>query len=436
MTIDVIYTSVYKKCPSGKIYTFRVNPLFRDILHDNDLVISPTYLTPMQVVDIRPDDNSFLKGDIAISELKINKVKRWSDDSKDTVCVWEIPYKECELGSGRKLIFKDIDPPLVENKPLPSNGPVTDSSLAAGINALLETAVGNGIEEIMKKVYPEIEQKIRDNFGFLPQVHKVVTDSNTVEIKEALHEKFDQVLAIVQENIPVYLTGKAGTGKNVLCKQIATVLDLDFYFTNAVTQEYKLTGFIDANGIYHETQFYKAFVNGGLFFLDEIDASIPETLVILNAAIANKYFDFPTGKIEAHPNFRVIAAGNTKGLGADNEYTGRYTLDEASLDRFAMIEIDYSLEIENNLSKGDKDLVSFAHVFRLITEEAGIKCLFSYRTIERIAKLKNCEHFTLQEVLRISLLKGLDVDDINVIKKELTGKGWESNSYTKALLAL
>lgn len=46
-------------------------------------------------------------------------------------------------------------------------------------------------------------------------------------------------------------------------------------------------------GNYQETQFFKAFTEGGLFMLDEMDASIPEVLVILNAAIANRYFDFP-----------------------------------------------------------------------------------------------------------------------------------------------
>ena len=76
--------------------------------------------------------------------------------------------------------------------------------------------------------------------------------------------------------------------------------------------------------------------------LDEMDASIPEVLVILNAAIANRYFDFPApiGYVEANPNFRVIAAGNTTGHGADFEYVGRNQLDGASLDRFAVVKID------------------------------------------------------------------------------------------------
>lgn len=106
------------------------------------------------------------------------------------------------------------------------------------------------------------------------------------------HECFDYVLQAVNTDIPVFLTGPAGCGKNYLCKQIAEALGLRFYFTNAVTQEYRLTGYKDANGIYHDTPFYNAFKYGGAFFLDEIDGSVPEALIILNAAVANRYFDF------------------------------------------------------------------------------------------------------------------------------------------------
>lgn len=238
------------------------------------------------------------------------------------------------------------------------------------------------------------------------------------------------MLKIVSLDIPVFLTGAAGTGKNVICKQVAKSLGLNFYFTNAVSQEYKLTGFIDANGKYQETQFYKAFTQGGLFFLDEMDASIPEVLVILNAAIANRYFDFPNGKVEAHPDFRVIAAGNTNGLGADNAYTGRYCLDRASLDRFALVDIDYSLEIEKSLCNGNMELIDFVHAFRKACSEAGIDCLCSYRTIERISKLENVFN-NLKEILNISLVKGLSDEDMKIICKRIidTNKDLVNNKY-------
>ena len=165
-------------------------------------------------------------------------------------------------------------------------------------NFMMKTIAEANTEEILSTIIPKIDARIKEVYGFLPEIHEVKTPTSTNTVKGTLHEKFDEVLQIVNLNIPVYLTGKAGTGKNVICKQVAEALGLDFYFTNAVTQEYKLTGFIDANGVYQKTQFYEAFTRGGVFFLDEMDASVPEVLIILNAAIANGYFDFPIGKLK------------------------------------------------------------------------------------------------------------------------------------------
>lgn len=300
-------------------------------------------------------------------------------------------------------------------------------------NAMMKVIADASASQIFDTVMPKIDARIKEVYGFLPEIHEIKTPTETRTVSGILHEKFDEVLQIVNLDIPVYLTGKAGTGKNVICKQIAEALGLDFYFTNAVTQEYKLTGFIDANGHYQETQFYKAFTQGGVFFLDEMDASVPETLIILNAAIANRYFDFPIGKIEANPNFRVIAAGNTLGTGADNNYTGRYCLDRASLDRFAMVNIDYSPKIEAAMADNNEELINFCHAFREVTEDSGIECLFSYRTINRISKLEQVFD-NLSKVIQISLLKGLNIDDVNILSNELNKRSdMRSNKYVKAL---
>lgn len=287
-------------------------------------------------------------------------------------------------------------------------------------NMILEHFVKIDSEEIFNLVLPEVKERIRQEIGPIPEIHKIETPLGEHKFEGITHEKFDQVLTMVYNNIPAYLAGPAGAGKNVICKQIAEGLGLDFYFTNAVTQEYKLTGFVDANGNYQDTQFFKAFTKGGLFFLDEMDASIPEVLVILNAAIANRYFDFPKhGKVEAHKDFRVIAAGNTLGTGANSDYTGRYCLDRASLDRFALIDIDYSPKIEAAVTENDTQLVEFCHAFRDIVDRSGIQCLFSYRSLERIHKLSKDKTLSMQDIFNIALLKGLDKDDIVVIKAEL-----------------
>lgn len=293
---------------------------------------------------------------------------------------------------------------------------------------MLRVLAEQSADKVLEIAKPMLDEHIKKTYGLLPQVIEVKTPTQSHTIKGATHEKFEQVLNLVNLDIPVFLSGPAGSGKNVICKQVAESLGLEFYFTNAVTQEYKLTGFIDANGTYQETEFYKAFKYGGLFFLDEMDASIPDVLIILNAAIANRYFDFPNGKIIAHPDFRVIAAGNTFGTGADIEYTGRFQLDGASLDRFALIDIDYSPAIERAITNDNQELLDFCHKFRNICKRDGIICLFSYRTLERISKLEDVFD-NLSEVIKISLTKGLQRDDLKIIYN-----GFDfSNKYTKAL---
>lgn len=264
-------------------------------------------------------------------------------------------------------------------------------------------------------------RKIEINFGDKTSTTETKAKAKTNDGK-IRHAKYDQIKACITADIPVYLVGEAGTGKNFTLQEIAEDLKLDFYFTNSVQQEYKLTGFIDAGGVFHETEFYKAFTKGGLFFLDEIDASIPEVLVLLNAAIANRYFEFPNGRVNAHPDFRVVAAGNTGGSGANDLYTGRLVLDSATLDRFVLIEFDYDRNVELMLSKGNEDLVNFIRGLRRFAKESGVRATFSYRCIITVTKLETM-NMDLHDIFAIAVFKGLDKDTIKTFRTDLTKDG-------------
>ena len=266
--------------------------------------------------------------------------------------------------------------------------------------------------------YKTVEEAIKIEAGI-----EEVEEPKEIEVPEGevRHHKFNVIKGCIDTKIPVYLAGPAGSGKNHTLEQIAKELGLEFYFTNSVQQEYKLTGFIDAGGVYHETEFYKAFKNGGLFFLDEMDASIPEVLVLLNAAIANGYFEFPNGKITAHEDFRVVAAGNTVGSGADEQYTGRMVLDQATLDRFAIIEFDYDPKIELKLAHGNEALCMFVRSLREAAQKQGIRATFSYRCITMVIKLEEIG-MPLKEIIKIAVVKGLDKDTINSLNPVGTTK--------------
>lgn len=229
------------------------------------------------------------------------------------------------------------------------------------------------------------------------------------------HHKYDTIKTCLQCNIPIYLAGPAGSGKNFTVEQIARELGWDFYFSNSVQQEFKLTGFIDAAGDFHETEFYKACTSekDAVFFLDEMDASIPEVLVLLNAAIANGYFEFPTGRVDLK-NVHFVAAGNTVGSGSDEMYTGRMVIDQATLDRFAIIDFGYDTNIEMAMAENDDDLVDFIHSLRKSSESQGIRATFSYRCITMAKKLENAG-MPLVEVIKIAVVKGLDSDTVQTL---------------------
>lgn len=306
------------------------------------------------------------------------------------------------------------------------------------MKAIVKTAIEGNHDDALKAIKASIEEELIATYGHIPKkIIEIHTDGlKKGEVTDTTHEKFEDVLTLASIDIPVFLVGEAGSGKNHLCKQIADALKLDFYFSNAVTNEYKITGFIDANGHYHETQFYKAFVDGGLFFFDEIDASIPEVLVLLNAAIENKYFNFPTGKKDAHPNFRIIAAGNTYGQGASLQYVGRYQLDAASLDRFAVVDMTYDKDIELLIAGGDKELVEAVHKIREIVQKNSLRIIVSYRAINQLNKLINQQKMDMVKAFSYVMLKGLNVDDMNIISSKLsTGGNKYLNAFIKAMKA-
>ena len=347
------------------------------------------------------------------TEIGFEVVKIEPAHKKDYVVVSaKYPTTDVIYTYVRKATIKEYDGVTVIDGCEVRFNPVTHQVL--GITRLYDTKglrkqhnPGGANKSTVEKIKDELESKDI----------QVETPKQKVEVqsKEVHHEKYETIKKCLLANIPIYLAGPAGSGKNYTVEQIAKELGWGFYFSNSVQQEYKLTGFIDAGGDFHETEFYKACTdeNDCVFFLDEMDASIPEVLVLLNAAIANGYFEFPTGRVTLdHVHF--VSVGNTVGSGADDLYTGRMVLDQATLDRFAIVDFDYSLRIEMSISKGNTDLVDFIRQLRTEATTKGVRATFSYRCITMVTKLENA--LDLEEVIRIAVVKGLDKDTINTLK--------------------
>lgn len=247
------------------------------------------------------------------------------------------------------------------------------------------------------------------------KVHEIRLPEKTGKVDGITHPKYDEVLAMIAEGENVYLYGPAGSGKNVLCAQIANGLGIPFYYQNTVLTKFDLSGFKNAVGDFEKTEFFEAFTKGGLFMLDEVDNSTAEAMVALNAALANGYYSFPgIGRVDVHPDFRCIAAGNTIGTGADSAYCGRYKLDASSRDRFCFEGIDYCEEIENAITAGDNTgLIVFAHDLRRAIQEVGAEIIFGYRGIARLHKWQKV--FGYSKCLKKFITKGLEEVDKDTI---------------------
>lgn len=292
------------------------------------------------------------------------------------------------------------------------------------IEGIISKAKGLSTESLLNEAKAGLDDFIREEYGALPKKIRVEAQGKHHDVSGIFHEKFETLLKIVERNVPLMLVGPAGSGKNHTLEQVAEALGLDFYFTNAVTQEYKITGFVDANGNYHETEFYKAFKHGGLFFLDEMDASIPEVLLILNAAIANRYFDFPNGRIDAHKDFRVVSASNTCGTGADMQYVGRNQLDGATLDRFAQCDFNYDPQIESQLAVSP-ELYEFIIDLRQAVDKNDMRYIVSMRATINASKLDNV--LSTKDIIEMVILKGMPRDDMRLLSTT------KSNKYHAAL---
>jgi len=214
-------------------------------------------------------------------------------------------------------------------------------------------------------------------------VLEVRTPDATRQIVGTVHKVTPTVIKLAAIGHDVMLVGPAAAGKTTIGKQVAVALDIPFHITSTVFDTHELLGFVDGMGKYHSTAFRHAFEHGGIWVADEIDAWDASALLAANSALANGYATFPDSElpIDRHPNFRVLATANTFGHGADRVYVGRNELDAASLDRFAVIAMDYDADLELQYSNGNLDWYQRVTDVRRQVRDKGIRHVVSSRAI-------------------------------------------------------
>lgn len=173
---------------------------------------------------------------------------------------------------------------------------------------------------------------------------------------------FPRLRKLVECRIPSLLVGPAGCGKTTAVEMLAEHLGLPFHriSLSAGVDEGCLQGWllpVEAQGTfaYVPSPVVRAYTEGGVVLLDELDAADANMLIMLSAVLDNSSWHIPLRyqdtALVRHHDFIPIASANTFGHGASRQFVGAQQLDERTLSRFRMGQIccDYDPELERAL---------------------------------------------------------------------------------------
>lgn len=328
-----------------------------------------------------------------------------------------------------------------------------NSDLAQAIAAAVAPHVKAGIDR--ETVEQIVDERIVDSL--LPRrIEVVIPGCGTVKDVGVQHAYFEALRRCVTARLTVWLVGPAGSGKTSVAAALADSLGLPHYAMSvcATTSKADLLGYKNVmDGNYVQTDLRQAYEHGGVFLIDEVDAGNPNVMVIMNALLANGHCGFPDRLVEKHPHFIPIAGANTIGMGADKQFVGRNKLDEATRDRFVMVEFPYDPVIEAVMagvcptcfSEAERPVpYEFIQVEdkasedndRRLKADAERRCAFYCRKIVKIrnamaelkvrhivsprATMAGCTlirlGFTLPDVMNMAVWKGLDSETVNKIE--------------------
>lgn len=253
-------------------------------------------------------------------------------------------------------------------------------------------------------------------------VHIKVGDAPVIDVGLA-HEKFPELVQRAKARMAdgfapnIMLIGPAGSGKTTAAKQLAKALGVPYFFNGAIDSEYKLTGFVDANGRMVSTAFRAAYPIPSVYLFDEVDVSLPSACLAFNAALGNGHADFPgaDAPIARHPDCVIMAGANTNGLGGTAEFNGRFKMDEAFRDRFSFMDWPVDETLERACAGNDK-WTSYVQRLRAKVKGLGIKVQISPRASIRGAALL-AAGLTWSQVVDSEIKNRMSAEDFRTVSK-------------------
>lgn len=95
---------------------------------------------------------------------------------------------------------------------------------------LENTIIESIMPEIKERVLKEVDNITKTVRKSIKTIKVTKPDGTKKEETSIVHEKFEEILTLVNNNIPVMLTGGAGSGKSSTCEKVAQALRLRFLF--------------------------------------------------------------------------------------------------------------------------------------------------------------------------------------------------------------
>ncbi len=280
--------------------------------------------------------------------------------------------------------------------------------------------------DMTPNLYFDESYSFKDRFARLMEQKKHDIDENGA----LYHEHFDDIITAVIEDSNPYLIGPSGCGKTYLVGQIAALLGVEYLDIGYINEEYDLLGFQTADGGYNYPAFYRAYKYGGIVFCDEFDNGNIRAAVKLNSFMSNgknASYCFPNGeRVQRHPNFRIIAAGNTSGSGADRNYNTREKIEESLQQRFTAIYVDYDNRLEKAILHNYPEWFEFAEQFRAATtawskeNQIAAPGIFTTRDATSIKKYLDHGSYDAVSIMRYEFIETKDNEYLAFLEREMS----------------
>lgn len=300
--------------------------------------------------------------------------------------------------------------------PIPTPASKSGDGLLDLIIGQVTAKLDDNIKHKVEQAIDAIDRRVKDKLDKLAIPSIVLKRPELPDVKiDNVHRQFEHVLELLNAGEYVYLHGSPGGHKSSIGPQLAQALGVRYGYMSLCEQtpEYVVKGFTSPiDGKYYPSQFVDFYENGGLFCWEEMDAANDNLRASLNTMLENKQASLDKGLVNMHPQFYMLANGNTCGRGAHPAFPSRTSFDAAFAARFIFLEFEYDWElckyIALSLNEQAGPIVQWGKNVCEWSLANGVQLVMSPREIYKLAKLFKTTKLPANTLLD-GVLRGLDI---------------------------